>query len=46
MTNFDSFLKEQLKDDEFKKEYDALEEEYQAEKQRFESSNRQAKKTR
>jgi transcriptional regulator with XRE-family HTH domain len=28
VTNFDDFLNEQLKDDEFKKEYDALEPEF------------------
>lgn len=28
MTNFDDFLNEQLKDEEVKKEYDALDEEF------------------
>lgn len=29
MTNFDDFLNEQLKDEEVKKEYDALDEEFE-----------------
>lgn len=37
MTNFDDFLNEQLKDEEVKKEYDALDEEFKKDQEEIDS---------
>lgn len=37
MTNFDDFLNEQLKDEEVKKEYDALDEEFKKVQEQIDS---------